>query len=358
METNLAAPSHKDAVSENVCSRDEILRLIPQFEMKPLFLRHHLNREVVIGLVGQRGGGKSAASAAIGLLDHMLEGRPVWSNTDIQCEMEIEDETARNYGLNHGGTVCFQSLPLEKSALLKLDERYRKGCLVIEEINVQYANARKAMTNTNVDFNMVLQQLRKFQTSLVYNVIDEMFVDSQLRTLTDIFIRSEDTAFQFDNLQAQKTPGVDFKWTVYPMSGYLVGTERSYYVTHQALPPVYFHFNRLWGIYNDKAYQEKGVYTTSLKGQTANMQTQIQVESSPEMKEIDQWAWLEQKIIELADMGIEELEAVDFWDKLGLKQRGLTPPMVWPILPGLKVRKVLRAKVPYYRLPVRDLVLA
>ena len=39
------------------------------------------------------------------------------------------------------------------------------------------------MTNTNIESNELYQQLRKFQVSLIYNVIDEMFIDSQLRNL-------------------------------------------------------------------------------------------------------------------------------------------------------------------------------
>jgi len=221
METDTAAE-----VQSN--SKQAILQMIPQYEISPIFTREHLDREIVLGTIGDRGGGKSGSDAVIATVEFLLAGKPVWSNMVISCDITIDDETAMKYGLNSGGVAHYESLPLDKDALLKLYETYREGCLLIEEINVQYSNVRRFMTNTNIDFNETCQQLRKFKVSLLYNVIDEMFIDPQLRSLTDIFISTYDTAFDLDSLDRKKPAGLDFCWKIYPMTGYLRGEQGRY----------------------------------------------------------------------------------------------------------------------------------
>ena len=189
MATTLEAP----LTEKREIAKEDLLKLIPKLHINQgnyLFYQEYLDREYVLGTIGDRGGGKSGTDAVVSFVDFMLRGKPVWSNMKIQCDIFVGDESAREAGLGSGGVAHYESLPLEKGALLKLDERYRDGCLVIEEINVQYSNVRRFMSNTNVDFNEVCQQLRKFKTSMIYNVIDEMFIDSQLRALTDIFIKT------------------------------------------------------------------------------------------------------------------------------------------------------------------------
>lgn len=311
---------------DSAVSREDVLRLIPQYELKALLKRHHIQREVIIGLIGLRGDGKSASGACLSLIDYMLEGIPVWSNMNVKCDLQIDNETAQKYGLGYGGVVHYATQELEKETLLRLDDRYRRGCLFIDEINIQYANVRRAMANTNVDFNIVIQQLRKFGTSLIYTVIDEMFIDPQLRTLTDVFIKSEETALSAEGLLLKKQPGFDFKWLIYPMSGYLVGREKSYYVTKKPLPPVYFHFGLFRGIYDDKQFQRKGIYTTSMKGDKGEISADISAEPDVELaEEANKWGWLEEKAKQLKEMGIVELEAPYLWQFLGIAERGLTP---------------------------------
>lgn len=320
-------------VVEKEITHEDVLRLIPQHYIDSIFLRQHLDRELVIGTIGDRGGGKSATDAVIGIVSFMLAGKPVWSNMQIQCDIQIDDATAREHGLNYGGVVHYESLPLAKAALLKLDESYRNGCLVIEEINVQYSNVRRFMTNTNVDFNEVCQQLRKFKTSLVYNVIDEMFIDNQLRALTDVFILTYDTAFDLNSLAAHKQAGVDFKWKVFPMSGYLAGEQRKYSITHKSLPPVYFHFAPWRGIYDDKKHQQKGVYSQSTKDRNKALAMEVTAESSPEMiEETNEWAWLDEKAVMLKKRGITELKPYELWAVLELAKRNIRPETIGGVL--------------------------
>jgi hypothetical protein len=306
-------------VAKNSVTKADILKLIPQFELEPVFLRQHLDREIVVGTIGDRGGGKSGSDAVIAAVDFMLAGKPVWSNMNINFDIEIEDDIAREYGLNSGGIAHYESLPLDKDALLELDESYRGGAFLIEEINVQYSNVRRFMTNTNVEFNEVCQQLRKFGTSLLYNVIDEMFIDSQLRALTDIFIKTYDTAFDIDALSAKKQTGLDFCWKVYPMTGYLCGEQGRYAVTHKALYPVYFHFGSWRGIYNSMQHQEKGQYSKTKKEREQELKGNMSAESSEEITgHRSEWDWLAKKIIQMKQAGIKFLKPAELTQYLGV----------------------------------------
>jgi hypothetical protein len=253
-------------------------------------------------LVGLRGDGKSGSGAVIALLDYLMNGEPVWSNMAIGVSITVDDATARkwtNGTMKHGGTVTFRSQPLDKEGLLRFDPRYNHGCYFVDEINMEFAESRRAMSNTNLYMDRVAQQLRKYQNSLIYTVINEMFVDSRIRELTDIFIRCEDTALSMEGLAARKPTGVDFKWTIYPMSGYMLGREQSYYVTKRPLSPVYLHFEPWRGIYNDKLAQAQGKmkYGFNLTEKASNATLGIgEVETKQSAETVDnivQFKWLE-----------------------------------------------------------------
>ena len=327
--------------TDKVISKDDILKLIPQYEIKPILLREHLNREIVAGTIGDRGGGKSGSDAVIGIVDFMLAGKKVWSNMDISCNIKIDDATARKYGLSSGGIAHYESLPIDKDALLKLDDNYRDGCLVIEEINVQYSNVRRFMSNTNVDFNEVCQQLRKFKVSMLYNVIDEMFIDPQLRALSDVFLRTYDTAFDLDALARKKPPGLDFCWQVYPMSGYLRGEQGRYALTHKT-EKVFFHFGPWRGVYDSGQHQEKGRYSLNKREREKEeaLKASYSVESSDEVKDdINRWQWLIDNVRKLRNSGIEYLEAHQMWQVLQVVEHGYTPRVIGSMLPNFGITR-------------------
>jgi hypothetical protein len=251
------SPKKEETVRERLDRLiQEGLNKIPRRYIQPLFIREDFPRkDIIIGFVGMRGDGKSASGATVALIDYLLEGKPVWSNMAIQCGFKISDSTANEYKLPHGGQALFKSEPLDKRALLNFDPRYHDGCLYIDEVNMEFSEARRFMSNTNLGFNRIGQQIRKFGNALIYTVINEMFIDSRLRELTDIFIRCEDTALSESGLESRKKPGLDFKWIIYPMTGFLKGRERTYQVTHKPLPPVYLKFAPLHSIYDDKQLQ-------------------------------------------------------------------------------------------------------
>ena len=319
-----------EARSIKEVSKDEVLRLIVQHIFQqarmPVFYKATLPGEqewaLVEGTIGERGGGKSATDAVLAIVDNMIFGRKCYSNMTIACEIEVDDDTARHYGLNNGGVVEYKAEKLKKDALLRLDDQYRNAALVIEEINVEYSNARRFMTNTNVDFNEVVQQLRKLETNLLFNVIDEMFIDSQLRALSDIFIKTYDSAFDVNNMANRKARGLDFMWSVYPMSAYLRGEQGKYAITKKPLDPVCFHFAAWRGIYNSKKHQQKGIYSISTKDKNKKLQLEMSVESSEEMTaEMERWGWLGDMAVAWKNQGVKELTS---WDLASLLGKPLT----------------------------------
>jgi len=324
-----------------VIAKEDVLKLIPKTKINKgeyLFYQEYLDREYVLGTIGDRGGGKSGSDAVISIVDFLLRGKPVWSNMKIKCDILVDDEVAREAGLNSGGIAHYESQLIEKDALLKLDETYRDGCLVIEEINVQFSNVRRFMSNTNIDFNEVCQQLRKFKASMIYNVIDEMFIDPQLRALTDMFIRTYDTAFDKDAMMRHKKPGLDFCWQVYHITGYLNGEQGRYAVTHKA-EKAYFHFEPWQGVYDSMRHQEKGVYSLNKRERAAAMKMQLSVESSEDMKEdMNTWQWLIDKVRQLKDAGQTEIHARPLWAFLDIASRGLTPNYMGTVLPAFGIR--------------------
>jgi hypothetical protein len=210
--------------------------------------------------------------------------------------------------------VHYESDDIDKDALLDLDERYRRACLVIEEINVEYSNVRRAMSNTNIDFNQVSQQLRHFETSLLYNVINEMFIDPQLRTLTDVFVKTSDTAFDADSLVNKKPRGVDFKWLITPTSGYLRGEQGKY----KMMPPAYLHFEPWHGIYDTLQTQRKGVYSISTRDKNKKFLARISAESTGEMNDyFNKWQWLVDMIQDWKRQGVKLLRPSELARMMG-----------------------------------------
>ena len=91
-------------------TREAALKLIVGKVLQPLFRHQHLNREVIIGLVGLRGDGKSGSGAVIALLDYLMNGEPVWSNMPIGVRIIVDDETSNKWSngiMKHGGTVTY-----------------------------------------------------------------------------------------------------------------------------------------------------------------------------------------------------------------------------------------------------------
>jgi hypothetical protein len=181
-----------------------------------------LNRDSIIGFIGDRGGGKSLGAAATAFRDYLLQGEPVFSNMPLSFNINFSADQAAEYGLQPG-IVHYESQPLDIDRLLDYDPEYRGGCIVIDEINIALADARRAMSTQNLYANDIGQQLRKLQSALVYTVIHEMFVDTRVRDMTDIFVSTSDAALTPEGLAAKQQQGRVFKWKIFPMTAKLNG---------------------------------------------------------------------------------------------------------------------------------------
>lgn len=304
--------------------KNEVLSLndIVKFEIPPLLRRQHLNRDVVIGIIGDRGDGKSVGGSVLALLDYMLEGEPCWSNMSISCGFEIDAATAGKYGLDEGRAV-FQSRELDKYKLLTFDPEYSKGAFFIDEINVWLADARRSMSNQNLYASDVSQELRKLESALIYTCITEMFVEQRIRDITDIFIRSQDTALSPEGLAQKRTPGVDFRWTIYPISRKLTG-ER-YIDTRRTLPPVFLHARKFWGICDTLLRQQRRKFTVPIGESTAD----ITIDESPVVAEHrHKWGWLDPIAQQLLKDPRKWVPASEIYNHPEVRTRGIAKPVI------------------------------
>ena len=194
----------------------------------------------------------------------------------------------------------------------------------------------------NIFFDRVVQQLKKYESSLIYTVIHEMWVDARVRDMTDIFIRCEDTALSPDGLNGKKKVGQDFKWIIFPMTRYLTG--QSYYVTHRPFDTCFLKFTPWRGIYDDKLLQARGStkYGFDFKqmGGDTDLSSGVEFQSSQKVIEARQkWGWLEDAIRQLHDQGVEAIIDNTLWDYLGVKDRGLSTKEIGKQLSAMGVIK-------------------
>ncbi len=317
---------------------------IVQYELPPtpVHIQPWLNRDAIIGLIGDRGDGKSLGAGVIALFDHMVEGETCWANMRIGASFSVDASTLAQpkyakYNLKPG-EARFSSKPLDMAKLLAFDPEYSGGVAVVDEINVAVADARRAMANQNLGFDDVGQQLRKSKMALIYTCIHEMFVDVRIRDITDVFIQSIDTALTPEGLERHQHSGMEFKWTIYPMSRKLTGVR--YSESHQTLGPVYIRGRRLWGLVDTWKRQTRTRYKMSVPGAVAGApEATLDIEQSPQMVEAQsRWGWLYDKIQSLHAQGIPEIEDDVLWEYLQLKERGLTPQRVGQQLSAMGIQ--------------------
>lgn len=309
--TTVAASIERDLL------RQHVLNMIPGAKLGYIILRAGIKKDVIMGFIGERGGGKSASAATCALIDFMMNGITVFSNMDIHCDIEIDDNIAREFGLKRGGVAHYKSLPIDMPALLRFDLKYANSCIVLDEINVEVSEARRAMSNTNLFSNRLAQELRHLQSSLLYSCISEMAIDSRLREISDAFIRCEETAFLPENLAVNKPLGIDFQWVPYLMNKCFKGT--SYYQTHKAESKYIFHFKPWRGIYDDKQFQGQnmlhyGVDVYRGAGEKSQIPDISMTQSPIVSKHQYQWGWFEKIFLAYKKSGVEEVLAEEIWN--------------------------------------------
>jgi len=309
-------------------SHNDILRAIVRCELnhgRYMFKHPWLDRELIIGLIGTKGDGKSFGAAIIAIVEFGLDNIPIFSNLDIKQGIEVPDAEANSYGFKKGGNLAIASQKLERDALLKLDERYRNGCLVIDEINMEFAEARRATSNNNLATDRMVQEIRHLKMSLIYTVIHEMWIDNRIRDMTDIFIRTQDTALSPEGLQGHKPAGVDFRWEIYPMTRYLNGM--TYSETGKKIGPIFIHAKPFQGCMDSYKLQAVGTFKYGKPNpQEQNVPLPDVREGETTFEVREKWGWLYDRIMGLHDQGVDEIDDASLWDYLqitGTRRTGL-----------------------------------
>ncbi len=342
---------------------------IVQHAVRAFFRRMHINRDWIIGLVGERGSGKSLSGANIAIRDFMMTvdpktglTEPCWSNMKIRMDVKIDDETAQACGLPAGGEVSYASQLIDKQAFLALDERYQGGVFFFDEFNLEYGEARRSVANVNLLTDRAIQQLRKLQSGLIYTVINEMYVDVRIRENTDIFIKCSDVAFKPDNLRQSMPQGHVFEWMVYPMSQRVAGIGNTYADTKKPIGPIQITMRDQWDMIDTYERQAQG----RLKYTDSRELEHVHVKQDPAVvTERDRWGWLDGRISQFfaghaGDGPVIELTSQEFAHEIGVSMEDwpAVVKQVYKRLPSVDVRRGAgRGRPTKYIIPNRELTL-
>ena len=314
------------------CNLNEILNQ----DLPVIFRKQHLNRDVVIGFVGDRGGGKSLGGGLVATLDYMVQGEPCFSNVQLKSTMVVSEEHAAEYG-QFPGSITYEANPLNKNKFLGFSPEYRGGVFFTHEFNIWLADARRSNSNLNLATDDVSQELRKLGSAWIYDCIHEMFVDVRVRDATDIFVQTSDTALEPLGMSRKQPQGLEFVWYLYAMTkkgAAILRTER-YKDGAKPIGPIYVKGKQLWGLIDTdkREIREKykpGQYSTE----------GIEITDTPEMVAAkSKYEWVYQKILELHDEGHEEIHSEELWEYLQLNERGISTVKAGQLMGQMDIKK-------------------
>lgn len=283
--------------------------------IRPLFNRSHLNIDLMIGLVGDTGSGKSVSAGLISFRDYAITGMPVYSNMTIKTSVDY---------LNY--RIVYLAGNLDRNRLLRMDEEYHNACIVIDEINVKFAEARRSGSNINLWYSDLNQQKRKFKMPIIYTVINEMYVDNRVRTLTDVFIRCKDTALTPHGLMTRQRQGVVVQWTIYDMKGKLTGVTYEEN-NHQPIGTVLINLKDAWGIIDTYQAQLKGrnKYTELETDDSVVLDQDIMLDENDDVTEYHKkWSWLEEIAKDIYYDGRKYVPVREIFNKYKVGERNIT----------------------------------
>ena len=296
---------------------------LSRHSVRALVRRFHLNRDWIIGLVGDRGAGKSLGGANIAIRDFAMNDEPLWSNMQIRHDVDIPDFYAKAFGLEAGGVVPYLSEHIDKQAFLAMDERYEGGCLFFDEFNLEYGESRRSSANVNLMTDRAIQQLRKMQCGLIYTVLNEVYVDTRIRENTDLFIRCSDVAFKPNNLRQHMKQGIQFEWMLHPMSAKVCGIGNTYSDTNKPIGPWQVTMGHLHGSIDTYERQAQGRTSYTDKSQLVpmNIKEDAKVEADH-----DAWGWLDKRLLDfyakhISSPDIIEMTKDEFREALGIEKR-------------------------------------
>ena len=170
--------------------------------------------DLIIGLVGPRGSGKSCGGSAIAIWDYLLCGIPVFSNMDIKVVVRYKK-----------ASKVFESANLDKTSLLDVrdqEQMYRNCLIFVDEANIEMAESQRTMGNRSLWFSYALQQARKRHLSMIHTEQSEYHVTERLRWQTSLYISTKDAAYQYGTPKPGSM-GRKSLWKVHDYSGIITG---------------------------------------------------------------------------------------------------------------------------------------
>lgn len=213
-----------------------------------------------------------------------------------------------HWGLRLGDyTVAYKSEDLDKAALLNLDI---EGDIlaIVDEVNLEFSEARRALTNRNLIFNKLLQQLRKKRLDLIYTVQNEMWVDLRLRWQTDFFILTKDIKLKPGGISLPFAFGEIAEWSVYDMPGYL--GRGSFQQTLRPAIVTNFLGKKWWGTFD-----------------TNQLQAEDELSYGRQKAPKEAWGWFYEKIAALvSNAGKDTLIPPTYlWEFLEIEEKDISP---------------------------------
>lgn len=144
------------------------------------------NDSYVCCFTGPRGGGKTSYMTYLTEKCAYLYDKRIVSNYPISL----------NIRYNNGWIKHIRSEPLDLGKVLTFDEYYRDCILVLDEAP-QIINRLATMTWKNRLLDLFIQQIRKWEISLLYASQNEHWVDNELRWQTDIVFYCRDASRRY-----------------------------------------------------------------------------------------------------------------------------------------------------------------
>lgn len=257
-----------------------------------------VKEDLVIGLCGHRGGGKSLGAVAICLFDYMFRGLNCWSNLPIAVKV--------CYGK---ASRVYRSIDTQQVDLLDLDLGYTGGVLLADECNLEYASAYKAMSGANQDFGAIMQQIRKRHMSIIWTAQSFNSVDrSSVRFQSDFIIQCRDRF----NSGEDSIKGNTSNWNIYDIGGLTGKYDFEYELTHRYITDFLVweghHYNKpFWPAYNSYELQG-GNYVAKYKAAKAKKLTINEQQMAETENRMDEYI-----AVNLFAPGIARFWADSFW---------------------------------------------
>jgi len=313
LERGLARLPEIDEVYQHLVtegkSADSIIQdLIDLYLPVKIFRAGHFNRlQLVLGYIGPRGSGKTCGMVAVGSLEWLLRGEPVWSNVPFAIKVTYGDCKR-----------VYSSMPLEQLDMLDLEGGLTGGLAVVDETNMTFAEANRATSSANLDFGYAIQQIRKRGLSVIWSCQGWGWVDNRLRWQTDLVVSCRDTFLKDPHPDGI---GARSEWIVSDLSAMTGRFDSDYAEAHR-----YISQYEVWrGTFKNKPFW--AAYDT---GQLQGGQGYIQ---QYKLAKAGKTKVFEQKLLEarqkpaqgivdnILQQGIAEFWASELWQQYGITDR-------------------------------------